>query len=116
MSAADRTLFMTQQRRQYRIPIERTGRLTCDGTVSECHVSDLTEQGFQLRTELSLVEGKVLGLTCALDVNSEIACTVMVTHARSPFFGSRIVDMSPDHRQRLSRFIQRLITVNMMGL
>ena len=107
---------MNQHRQQYRIPIERTGRLTRQGEISECHVSDLTEQGFQLRTDLSLALGEVLSLTCALDGNSDITCTVAVTHARWPLFGSRIVDISPEHRQRLSQFIQRLIAVNMMGM
>ena len=107
---------MSQHRQQYRIPIERTGQLTRQGEVSECHVSDLTEQGFQVRTSLPLSVGDVLRLTCALESTSEITCTVAVTHARSPLFGSRIVDMSPEHRQCLSHFIQRLITVNMMGL
>jgi hypothetical protein len=107
---------MNQHRQQYRIPIERTGRLSRQGEISECHVSDLTEQGFQLRTDLSLVSGEVVSLTCAIDGISDITCTVAVTHARPPLFGSRIVDISPEHRQRLSRFIQRLITVNMMGM
>jgi hypothetical protein len=107
---------MSQHRQQYRIPIERTGQLMRQGEVSECRVSDLTEQGFQIRTDLPLAVGEVIGLTCTLDPNSEITCTVAVTHARSPLFGSRIVDMSSEHRQRLSRFIQRLITVNMMGM
>jgi hypothetical protein len=107
---------MNQHRQQYRIPIERTGRLTRQAEVSECHVSDLTEQGFQLRTDLPLAPGEVVGLTCALDGNADIACTVAVTHARPPLFGSRIVDISPDYRQRLSQFIQRLITMNMMGM
>ena len=107
---------MSQHRQQYRISIERTGHLTRQGEVSDCRVSDLTEQGFQVRTDLPLTVGEILGLTCALDSNSEITCTVAVTHARLPLFGSRIVDISPEHRQRLARFIQRLITVNMMGM
>lgn len=107
---------MNQQRQQYRIPIERTGHLTRHGEVNECHVSDLTEQGFQVQTDLPLVVGEVVRLSCALDGHTEIECGIAVTHARPPLFGSRIVDISPEHHERLSRFIQQLITVNMMGL
>lgn len=107
---------MNQNRQQYRIPIERTGRLTRNGTLSDCHVSDLTEQGFQVQTDLPLVVGEVVRLSCALDGHTEIECGIAVTHARLPVFGSRIVDISPEQHERLSRFIQQLITLNMMGL
>ena len=107
---------MSQHRQQYRIPIERTGQLTRHGEVSACRVSDVTEQGFQVTTDLPLEVGDLLGLTCTLDADSDITCTVTVTRAQPPLFGSRIVDISAEHRQRLSRFIQRLITVNMTGL
>ena len=107
---------MNQHRQQYRIPIERTGQLTRQGEISDCQVSDLTEQGFQVRTDLPLMVGEVVRLTCALDGHAEIECGIAVTHARPPLFGSRIVDISPEQQERLSRFIQHLITVNMMGL
>jgi len=107
---------VSQQRDQYRMPIERTGRLTRNGEVSECHLSDFTEQGFQIQTNIHLVAGEVVRLTCALDTHSEIECGLTVTHARPPVFGSHIVDISPEHQERLSRFIQHFITLNMMGL
>ena len=107
---------MTQQRQQYRIPIERTGRITRDGVVSDCHVADLTEQGFQIQTKIPLTIGEVVRLTCPLDLHTEIECAIALTHARSPVFGTRIVDIAPDQQERLARFIQRLITLSMMGL
>jgi hypothetical protein len=107
---------MSHHRQQYRIPIERTGQLTRQGEISDCHVSDLTEQGFQVQTDLPLVVGEVIRLTCMLDGHAEVECGIAVTHARPPLFGSRIVDISPDQQERLSRFIQQLITMNMMGL
>lgn len=107
---------MDQQRQQYRIPIERTGHLTRDGQTHECHVSDLTEQGFQVRTELPLVVGDMLHLVCQLDARSWVDCDIQVTHARPPLFGSRIAEISPEQRERLSRFIDHVITLTMMGL
>jgi hypothetical protein len=107
---------MSQQRQQYRLPIDRSGHLTLCGKVGVCHISDVTEQGFQLQTDLPLVAGDVVRLTCALEGREEIECGVAVTHARPPLFGSRIVDISPEHQERLSRFIERLLTLTMMGL
>jgi hypothetical protein len=107
---------MSHQRQQYRIPIERSGHLTRDGVVSQCHVTDLTEQGFQVQTNLPLVVGEVIRLSCGLDARTEIECGISVTHARPPLFGTRIVDITPEQHERLSRFIQNLITLNMMGL
>ena len=107
---------MNQQRQQYRIPIERTGRITRDGVASDCHVADLTEQGFQIQTEIPLAMGEVVRLTCPLDFHTEIECGIAVTHARPPVFGTRIVDIAPEQQERLERFIQRLITLTMMGL
>ena len=107
---------MNQQRQQYRIPIERTGRITRDGVVSDCHVVDLTEQGFQIQTEIPFAMGEVIRLTCPLDLHTEIECSIAVTHARPPVVGTRIVDIAPEQQERLARFIQRLITLTMMGL
>lgn len=107
---------MNQHRQQYRMPIERTGHVTRCGEISECRVSDLTEQGFQVQTDLPLVVGEVIHLTCELDAHSLVECDIAVTHARPPIFGSRIVDIPPEHHERLSRFIQNLIMLNMMGL
>jgi len=107
---------MNQHRQQYRIPIERTGQLTRQGEISDCHVSDLTEQGFQVQTDLPLMVGEVVHLTCVLDGHAEIECGIAVTHARPPLFGSCIVDISPEQQERLSRFIQHLITLTMTGL
>ena len=107
---------MNEQRQQYRIPIERTGRMTREGVASDCHIADLTEQGFQIHTDVPLAMGEEVRLTSPLDLHTEIECGIAVTHARAPVFGTRIVDIAPDQQERLARFIQRLITLTMMGL
>ena len=60
--------------------------------------------------------GEVVRLTCPLDLHTEIECGIAVTHARPPVFGTRIVDIAPEQHERSRGFIQRLITLNMMGL
>ncbi len=107
---------MNAQRNQFRIAIERTGFLTRHGQLSECGVSDFTEEGFQIRTDvLPLVVGEVVRLACALDTHSQIECGVLVTYARPALFGARIVDISPEHQERLARFIENFITIHIDG-
>jgi hypothetical protein len=79
-------------------------------------ISDFTEYGFRLQTDvLSLVVGEVLDLTCARDSKEDIQCRVAVTHIHPSAFGAQIVEMSPEHQERLSRFIEDVITVNIDG-
>ena len=107
---------MNSSRHQSRIAIERTGLLTRHGQASKCRVSDFTEQGFQLQTEVQpLVVGEVVHLTCALDTHEEVECRIAVTYVRQSVFGAHIVEMSPEHQKRLSRFIEDVITVNIDG-
>ena len=82
----------------------------------ECCVSDFTEEGFRLQTDVVAVKvGEVVHLTCALDAHEDIECRVAVTHLHPSAFGAQIVEMSPEHRARLSRFIEDVITVNING-
>ena len=59
--------------------------------------------------------GEVVHLTCALDTHEEIECRIAVTYVRRSVFGAHIVEMSPEHQERLSRFIEDVITVNIDG-
>ena len=107
---------MHSPRHQSRIAIERTGLLTRHGQTRECCVSDFTEEGFRLQTDVVAVKvGEVVHLTCALDAHEDIQCRVAVTHLHRSAFGAQIVKMSPEHRVRLSRFIEDVITVNING-
>jgi hypothetical protein len=107
---------MNQHREQYRILIERTGRLQRNGKVTNCHVWDLTELGFQVQTELDLSIGELVHLDCVLDLDSRIECALLITYARTPIAGGRIVDISPEHQTRLTRFIEQMLSVNLGGM
>ena len=57
---------MNTLRHESRIAIERTGVLTRYGQKSECRLSDFTEHGFRLQTDvLSPVVNEVLDLSFA---------------------------------------------------
>ena len=107
---------MNALRQESRIAIERSAILTCHGQRSACRLSDFTEHGFRLRTDvLSPVVGEVLDLIFALDSEQAIECRVAVTHVHSCDLGVQIVEITPAHQERLSRFIEDVITVNIDG-
>jgi drug/metabolite transporter (DMT)-like permease len=108
--------FLNSPRHHSRIIIERTGYIIRNGQRTECRVTDFTEQGFQLQSHVpSLETGEVVRLTCALDSHEEIVCCVAVTYARPSGFGVRIIHISAEHREQLSRFIEGLIAANIDG-
>ncbi len=107
---------MNVLRHESRIAIERTGWLTHYGQTTACQVTDLTEHGVRLQTEfLSLKVGEFLHLKCALDGHEDIECRLAVTHVHESIVGACILDISKDHEERLSRFIENVITVNLNG-
>lgn len=107
---------MHSLRHQSRIAIERIGLLTEHGQTVECRVSDFTEEGFRVQTDdLSVMVGEIVHLICALDAQEDIECRIAVTHVQPSVFGAQIVQMSSEHRARLSRFIEDVITVNING-
>lgn len=107
---------MNQHREQYRILIERTGRLQWNGKVTNCHVWDLTEFGFQVQTDLDLSPGELVHLDCVLDLDSHIECAVLITYARRPIAGGPIVVISPEHQKRLTRFIEQMLSMTLGGM
>jgi drug/metabolite transporter (DMT)-like permease len=107
---------MNVLRHESRIAIERTGWLTHYGQTTACRVTDFTEHGVRLHTEcLSPPVGELLSLKCALDGHEDIECRLAVTHVHESTVGACIIDISKDHEERLSRFIENVITVNLNG-
>jgi hypothetical protein len=108
--------FMTHDRRQFRIVVERSGQLWHGGKCTPCHVCDLTEQGFLLQTTLDLSKDAIVRLQCDVDTFGSIECVLQLLHIRRPFVGGQIVEMSPAHRERLIQFVQQVIALNMAGI
>ena len=104
------------QRRQFRMPVSRTGLVTKDHTTTLCEIVDLTEEGLHFSTDLRLSTNETVRVECQLDPDCIIHCEMVITHARPPRFGGRITHLSPEHQQQLAVFIQRLITSSMAGL
>ncbi len=106
---------MNQKREFFRVAIERTGQIARGGEAAPCEVLDLTEKGFQLRTDLPVAMGESVELEFPLTKEASIQCTVEVTYVASPQLGARITRISPEHQRCLSQFIEQLNALNLTG-
>lgn len=100
---------MKNQRHYFRMPVSRRGLVILDKTTALCEVTDITEQGLHFSTDMPLALDEKVRIECQLDEDCIIHCGVIITHAKSPEFGGRIVHLLPEHQQGLAMFIQRLI-------
>src|SRR5437899_1416496 len=69
---------MIQKREFFRVAIERTGQIGRGAEFAPCDVLDLTERGFQLRTDLPVAIGDELDLEFRLTKAAPIRCTVEI--------------------------------------
>ncbi|GKS57145.1 hypothetical protein YTPLAS18_06720 [Nitrospira sp.] len=106
---------MKEQVQQFRIGIERPGRLHHGLEVVDCEVLDLTEKGLQLRTHAAVRVGEMVQLDVMLDSCQSARCALVVTYLRAPYVGGRIVSMSPEHKARLVSFLERSIIDHVVG-
>jgi PilZ domain len=102
-------------RQLYRVAIDRTGQVRRGVDTFACNVIDMTEQGFRLRIDETFPVGEHLHLEFALADGDVLECAIQVTHSEPPHIGAAIIDITPDHQQRLSTFIEQLNALNMTG-
>ena len=60
--------------------------------------------------------GEDLHLEFTLSETGPVECTIQVTHVEPPYLGALITKISPDHQRELSRFIEQLNALNMIGI
>jgi PilZ domain-containing protein len=107
---------MTEHRNQFRIAVDGRALLKQDGNTILCHISALTEQGLQIRSDFPAATGDTIQLECQLEAHTIIHCALLVTHVSPPHVGGRITEISPEHHQQLMRFLQQLIAQNLEGM
>ena len=103
------------QRRQFRMPLSRSGLVTKDHTTTLCEITDLTEEGLHFFTDLRLSTNETVRIECQLDPDCIIHCELVISHAHPPRFGGRITQVLPEHQEQLALFVQRLIISSMAG-
>lgn len=106
---------MAQKRELFRIAVDRKGELRRGQTVASCDVLDLTEKGVRLRTDLPVQAGDRLQLHFYLTASCPLTCTVQVARVAPPWVGATIDDISPEDREKLTRFIEDLNALHMTG-
>ena len=106
---------MEQKREFYRIAVQRSGSIRRGEETAPCEVVDLTEKGVQLTTDLALSVGETLQLAFSLTDAVTLHCSVMVTRVTAKAVGSCISDISPADQDRLSRFIDDVVALNLGG-
>lgn len=107
---------MKNQREQFRVAVERHGMVTLGTKAAPCHVRNLTENGLLIETDLQIAAGDTVRIDCQLDTYSSIHCALLVASAAPPLFGGPITQISPEHQQQLTNFMNRLIAANLAGL
>ncbi len=107
---------MNEHRQYFRIGVERPGRLRHGLESVDCDVLDFTEKGLQVRTAAALHVGEMIQLECRLDDRHAIRCALVVTYARAPYVGGRIISISAEDKQRLTAFVEHSITSRLVGL
>ncbi len=107
---------MGQKREFYRIAVERSGTVRRGEETVACEVCDLTEKGVQLTTDLPVRVGETLELEFSLTDAVAIHCSILVTRVSGNSVGSCISDIAPGDQERLSRFINDLVALNLEGL
>jgi hypothetical protein len=106
---------MDQKRGLFRLSIKRTGRLIQGTEVTPCDVLDLTDKGMLIEAPCVVSVGDERLLEFPLSTTTQLQCTIHVTHVAPPQLGARIVAISSEHQQSLSRFIDELLALNVTG-
>ena len=106
---------MRQKREQHRITIHRVGQVSRGQDVAWCEITNLTEKGLYLNSDLAIAAGQDIEVEFDLTPICPIHCTVRVAHAIPSRFGGRITAISPEHQKHLSRFIAEHIAMNLIG-
>jgi len=104
---------MSNQRSEFRFPVQRRGFIKQGSKTTLCEVLDLTERGLQFTADLSLTMNEMVAVEVQLDGNCVIHCGLLVTHANRPHFGGRITLLSPEDQERLGQYIAKLIQSSM---
>lgn len=107
---------MKDQRQLFRIGIHRQGFLRRRDDTTVCEISDLTETGLQVVTEMPLLVGETVAIEFHLIDRIIIHCSLLVTHAGDLRIGGRIIHMSAEHREALMSFLHETVTANLVGM
>lgn len=101
---------MSDQSKWFRVGVHCKGLLQRQGETTVCEVHDLTDKELQIVTKTPLIVGETVALTVRLVDCVVIDCTLLVAHVRGLKVGESIIQISPEHQEALTKFVERMIS------
>jgi hypothetical protein len=93
------------KRKSSRIEVGKPGRLHRGSASAPCQVLNVSEDGMRLHSRLFVRKGESLALSIELGGGSQLHCEIQVINTTPQHFGAKIVSISPEDRERLTRIL-----------
>jgi hypothetical protein len=93
------------KRKASRVEAGRDGRLQRGSLSAPCKVLDVSETGVRIESRLFVKTGDALQLVIELERGRTLTCGLQVVHVRTPKFGTKIVSISPEDKERLNHIL-----------
>jgi PilZ domain len=93
------------KRKTSRVETGRDGRLQRGSLSAACKVLDVSETGVRIESRLFVKTGDALQLVIELERGRTLTCGLQVVHVRTPKFGTKIVSISPEDKERLAHIL-----------
>ena len=102
-------------RREERVNVSCHGTLRLGDTAAPCHIQNMCSRGFLIRFSKELPVGRVLQLSCQLDSERSVECTVQVRHVNAGCLGARVMEMSDEDQILCRRFLEEQRAAKLKG-
>jgi hypothetical protein len=93
------------KRKSSRVEVGKPGRLHRGSFSAPCHIVNVSDSGVRIHSRLFVKNGDVLHLSIELDAGRFLSCEIQVINVRAQHFGSKILSISPEDRERLSHIL-----------
>ena len=98
---------MEQKRALFRVRINKVGQISHGSDVASCEVTDLTEKGTGLKSELALATGDEVTLDFDLTPQCHIHCKLQIVKSSAPSAGGVFTTIAPEQHRAIMRFIEQ---------
>lgn len=95
-----------EQRTEQRIAVSCRGTLSLGGNTAQCLIQNMCSRGFLIKSSKELPVGQVLKLTCELDPERTVECTVQVRHVNRDSLGAKVIEISDDGKLLCRKFLE----------
>ena len=93
------------KRKSSRVEVGKPGRLHRGSFSAPCQVMNVSEAGVRIQSRLFVKNGDALQLSIELGGGRLLNCEIQATNVRPPYFGAKILSISPEDRERLAHIL-----------